>query len=310
MKISTAFLALFTLGINVFAQDPSTAITTKKLPDSQTSAPVFWTRYKIATEDISIELPKMPVRIDSEDACRQEKSSVFHAYAENAVYEFRFVVKRREKVPDFCPKSSGFGPENMTARLNALRQTSPGTETAERVNFKEAKLFTWETDDKTTSRWLVTDPDDNSWVEVAVIRRNDVEGNEAKFLNSLQFTSASGTEIGKGADVTIGDVGLATQAGLDAGKDKAIDNALSIVSTPRAKYTEAARRASNQGSVQVRVTLLANGGVGMVQVVKGLENGLNEQAVEAARKLVFLPKRVNGIPVTVVKTMEYSFSIY
>jgi TonB family protein len=64
-----------------------------------------------------------------------------------------------------------------------------------------------------------------------------------------------------------------------------------------------------QGKITLRVTLLANGGIGSIEVVRPLE-GLNEQAIAAAKKIVFLPKRVNGVNVSVTKLLEYGFSIY
>lgn len=79
---------------------------------------------------------------------------------------------------------------------------------------------------------------------------------------------------------------------------------------PKARYTEAARDAKVEGSVLIKVTLLSNGSVGTVSVVRGLPHGLAEQAIAAAKRLVFLPKRVDGIPVSVVQTFDYGFSIY
>lgn len=83
---------------------------------------------------------------------------------------------------------------------------------------------------------------------------------------------------------------------------------IELVSTPKAKYTDAARAEGIEGAVLLKVTLLASGTIGGISVVRGLD-GLNEQAIEAARKIKFKPKLVNGTPVTVVKTIEYGFSL-
>jgi outer membrane biosynthesis protein TonB len=45
-------------------------------------------------------------------------------------------------------------------------------------------------------------------------------------------------------------------------------------------------------------------------VVKPLSHGLNEEAVRAARAIKFNPATKDGKPVSVVKQIEYSFSIY
>lgn len=89
-----------------------------------------------------------------------------------------------------------------------------------------------------------------------------------------------------------------------------VTSPLKILANPRATYTEAARTNNVQGSVLVKVTLLASGQVGSVTVVRGLPHGLSEKAIAAAKMIRFEPKKVNGVPVTSVKTMEYTFSIY
>lgn len=93
-------------------------------------------------------------------------------------------------------------------------------------------------------------------------------------------------------------------------KPVGITSPLRIISNPRATYTEAARTNNVQGSVLVKVTLLASGQVGSVTVVRGLPHGLSEKAIAAAKLIRFEPKKVNGVPVAVTKTMEYTFSIY
>ncbi len=83
-----------------------------------------------------------------------------------------------------------------------------------------------------------------------------------------------------------------------------------ILSKPRATYTDAARTNNVQGSVLVKVTLLSSGAVGSVSVVRGLPHGLSERAIAAAKQIRFEPKKVNGVPVSVTQTFEYTFSIY
>jgi TonB family protein len=83
-----------------------------------------------------------------------------------------------------------------------------------------------------------------------------------------------------------------------------------ITSKPRATYTDLARQNNTEGAVLLKVTLLASGEVGNVSVVRGLPDGLTEQAVEAARQIEFEPKKVNGVPVSVTQTFEYTFEVY
>lgn len=91
---------------------------------------------------------------------------------------------------------------------------------------------------------------------------------------------------------------------------RGVTQGLKILSKPRPGYTDAARQNNIQGTVILRVTFLASGQVGSVSVVKGLPNGLSEQAIAAARRISFEPAKTNGIGQSVTKQIEYSFSIY
>ncbi|MGB7068995.1 MAG: energy transducer TonB [Pyrinomonadaceae bacterium] len=83
-----------------------------------------------------------------------------------------------------------------------------------------------------------------------------------------------------------------------------------VVFKPYASYTERAREARLQGSVRIKIELLANGSVGDVKVVKGLGHGLTENVIRAAKRIKFIPEMVDGVPVTKRQTFEYAFSIY
>ena len=83
-----------------------------------------------------------------------------------------------------------------------------------------------------------------------------------------------------------------------------------ILSKPRANYTDAARQNQVQGKVVLRVTFSANGSIGAISVVSGLGNGLTEQAIAAARGIRFEPAKRGGVPYTVSKPVEYTFTIY
>jgi protein TonB len=83
-----------------------------------------------------------------------------------------------------------------------------------------------------------------------------------------------------------------------------------ILSKPRPSYTDAARQNQVTGVVRLRVTFLASGQIGGVSPVSGLPYGLTEQAIASAKQIRFEPAKVNGVPQTVTKQIEYSFSIY
>jgi TonB family protein len=109
--------------------------------------------------------------------------------------------------------------------------------------------------------------------------------------------------------------------GKDSGPDSASGRAgsvssdpanvpLSIISKPKAAYTDEARTNDTQGVVTLRITFLASGEIGGITVVSGLPDGLTEQAIAAAKQIKFEPKRVGGQPVSVTMTFQYGFNIY
>lgn len=82
------------------------------------------------------------------------------------------------------------------------------------------------------------------------------------------------------------------------------------LSSPRPQYTEEARANSIQGTVLLRVQVDVDGTVSAVRVVRGLPNGLNEQAIDVARHTKFKPAMKDGKPVAYWVGLEISFNLY
>ena len=88
------------------------------------------------------------------------------------------------------------------------------------------------------------------------------------------------------------------------------EDPLVIVTKPRPGYTHEASANNVQGTVTLNVTFEADGTIGPIEVLKGLEHGLTEATIEAVRKITFTPARHNGKPVSVTRALSYSFRIY
>jgi TonB family protein len=100
------------------------------------------------------------------------------------------------------------------------------------------------------------------------------------------------------------------QGGTLKSSDPASTMPVQILSKPRAYYTDAARLNFTEGKVVLRVTFSANGQIGAISVITGLSDGLTEQAVAAAKGIKFEPARRDGVPYSVTKPVEYTFTIY
>ena len=83
-----------------------------------------------------------------------------------------------------------------------------------------------------------------------------------------------------------------------------------ILYREKARYTEEARAEKVQGAVILLATFTADGRITNIRVLKGLPNGLTQEAIKAAQHIRFNPALRNGVPITVQARLEYSFSLY
>lgn len=77
-----------------------------------------------------------------------------------------------------------------------------------------------------------------------------------------------------------------------------------------ARYSEAARAAGISGTVVLDIELRADGTVGEMQVIRGLETSLDRKCMEAARTWLFVPAVRDGKFVSTRRMAEFSFTLY
>jgi TonB family protein len=83
-----------------------------------------------------------------------------------------------------------------------------------------------------------------------------------------------------------------------------------ILYREKAKYTEEARLNKVEGTVTLNIVFGADGRIHDIRTVRGLPHGLTETSIEAAQKIRFHPAVLNGKPVSVRATLEFSFALY
>jgi TonB family protein len=82
-----------------------------------------------------------------------------------------------------------------------------------------------------------------------------------------------------------------------------------VLSRPPATYTEAARQARVQGEVELRVCFHADGRVEVIEMLRGLGHGLDENAISDASAIRFKPATSNGKPIDFVTTVHIAFEL-
>ena len=83
----------------------------------------------------------------------------------------------------------------------------------------------------------------------------------------------------------------------------------SILYKEKAHYTDLARSNRVQGVVVLSLVFTADARISALRVVRGLPDGLNEEAMKAARKIRFRPACKNGQPVSVRMSVEFTFNL-
>ena len=86
-------------------------------------------------------------------------------------------------------------------------------------------------------------------------------------------------------------------------------NPVDILSKPRPEYTDEARTMKLEGEVLLRVLFTATGEVRVLEIVRGLGHGLDENAIRAAQQIRFKPAGRDGEPVDSTATVHIVFQL-
>lgn len=303
--LSLNIFIIFLLTFSVFSQT------------KDNSAPVKWENFKVSDKNLTVKFPKLPVRLSYTSLCQQTTNETYYAYADEVVYEFKVHEKAKEKIPEYCTKREIFDENNFKNYLKEM-QSRPDFESVKLAEKSDFKFFKFEKtyNSHKYSTWLLDDYKNFRWFEFTISTFKEKEIDEIKFVESLKFKAGkSAIEINAGSPVVLGDEDFKQKPVIDKNKqDSKSENthssALHLIIKPKPKYTDEARENNISGNVRMRVTFLPNGAIGSVSPVTNLSHGLTEQAIEAAKKIAFLPQRQNDIKVAVTRVVVYTFSIY
>ncbi|MCA1817880.1 MAG: energy transducer TonB, partial [Acidobacteria bacterium] len=83
-----------------------------------------------------------------------------------------------------------------------------------------------------------------------------------------------------------------------------------VIDKPEPLYTEEARKNQITGTVTISMVLNANGTVTNISALSRLPDGLTEKAIEAARRIKFVPAEKDGHKVSQYAKIMYNFNIY
>ena len=88
-----------------------------------------------------------------------------------------------------------------------------------------------------------------------------------------------------------------------------VDRRPVVLMRPEPNYTDDARKNSVAGPVILKAIFSSNGNVVNIRAASSLPNGLTEQAMEAAKKIKFIPALKGGKFVSTTMQLEYHFNL-
>lgn len=140
--------------------------------------------------------------------------------------------------------------------------------------------------------------------------------NAKHYFNSFKVNQSSSAPAGSVADsLTSGSQIESGGGGQDVngnpiftGRD--VTQKARIVSKPEPRYTESARKYGVTGTVVLRAVFSSDGQITGFAILRRLPHGLTDQALDAARKIRFLPAQKDGHPVSMAVQLEYNFNLY
>lgn len=149
----------------------------------------------------------------------------------------------------------------------------------------------------------------------APIMTNNATVIRASGANAVALQGPGGGGRGGGIGSGVGDGVGPGEGGGTGGGVYAPGNGIEwpgLIRQERPTYTSEGMRAKIQGVVAIEAVVLENGRVGEVRVVKSLDrqHGLDEAALDAARKWEFTPCTRQGTPVPCKITIELEFRIH
>ncbi|PYS21898.1 MAG: hypothetical protein DMF72_15525 [Acidobacteria bacterium] len=293
-------LFLLALGVlvgcaNGFSHTTGVRDVSKTLPDNN------WDRYKVSDAEFSVMLPIVPAMSSySVRMMNVTQSPLRHqigAYEDGVAYAI-YVFRRKQSLEDFM---STFHRSSASDFKRDLK-----------IDGVPGKEYTFVNEDRrAVTQYFVTEK--NIYVfEVCGSALAQTEARITKFLSSIRFTETEPAQAlveGPG-NLWTPPTGYQDSAPAQVFSGKDVTKKVVVIAKPEPTYTEEARQGQVTGTVVVRCIFSSAGSVGGIKVVSGLEHGLTEQAIFAAKQIKFIPAVKDGRFVSMWMQLEYNFNLY
>jgi len=279
------------------------------------STAVKWEKYSVPEHNVSVLLPRMPIRIDRNITCSGEETRQYGAYTDGGVYVLS--VTKKVEPPFRCQRIGGIKQIDFETRLATLKE-APRVGEVTQTDISKGGLQGKKIQNKNGAYYLYNDPEHDRWFELWIMGVDETKAEAKNFLDSFEIEKkTTGVNIKDGALAAGGDEMADPEGTIAAsppydptGKRESDSTGVQVILKSIPTYTEEARRSRISGTVILRVKFLRNGTIGSITPMATLPGGLTEQAIAATRKIVFVPAKIKGVFTSTEKTIEHSFSTY
>lgn len=264
----------------------------------RTIDPINWTRYTVKNEEFSVTLPTLPAMVTSKTFSQRlkkdRKERLIATGADGVTYSIHAFENPnlQQSLEDFIAEQITNTGQNVATAQDVYASGFPGKEFSYRENDKPA-----------TERYFAT----QDRLYRFVVRGATVEHPGVKqFFDSVMLgKNPLGIEVSEGPGLPIEEEPVGT---VYFGRE--VDQKMRVESRPAPDYPEAAKQHKIRGVVVLRAVFSSTGKVTQIIVVKDLPHGLTESAIQAARKIKFIPAKKDGKNVSMWMLLEYNFNLY
>ena len=289
-RILLLLCAIMLVAFGVVAQAPSGDQASRVNQED----PVWWKTYTVEDEEFSVKLPTLPAMTGSKVFNARLQQQRFHREIKTSVGGVVYTIdvfenpKRSQSLEEFVAEQNTDATLDLTTERNLSVNGFTGKEYSLR-NKTYPGTVQFFTTEKRLYRFTATGPAEHPGVK--------------QFFSSIVLGKEEGIKIVNGPGIP-----LELDTGERVYMPKELDTKVRLLNKPEPVPPEEARRNDVRGRVVLRAVFSGNGTVTNIRVIAGLPYGMTESAIEAARRIKFVPATKDGKPVSMWLQLEYLFN--
>ena len=274
-------------------QEPAGGSQESRQPSK--SDPQSWVRYTVKGEEFSVTLPTVPAMLTNKvfqpRIQKQRRERKLSAAADGVIYTVEVFEnpKPAQSLDDFVAEQK----KNIRYELTLERDLTISGVAAKEYSSRDKTPAT-------TVQVLATEKRLYRFAATGPVAENP--GVKQFFSSIVLGKKTTGTKVEDGPGVPLELDKIYT--------GREVDTKARLISKPEPNYTAKARKREVTGTVVLKVVFSAQGTVMNIRTVASLPDGLTERAIEAARKIKFIPATKDGRYVSMWMQLEYNFSLY